>query len=153
MATLWKVRYATSTLSKAPDLHSSMNSARDRALGSITSATSEMAAHSLCALNSGSKTLLLWGSGTRGWGLWHERNLLLDFSQEENLRLAHFDRLGEVLMRGLEIKEGWSWGLLGVYSVWWGRDCPALEKRKVGIKTGDKLRRNQWTKNRADSYI
>jgi len=117
MATLWKVRYATSTLSKAPDLHSSMNSARDRALGSITSAISEMAAHSLCALNSGTRRYYC-GVLVRGLGLWHGRNLLLDFSQEENLRLAHFERLGEVLMRGLKIKEGWklgfAWCLLGM---------------------------------------
>lgn len=50
MATLWKVRYAAMTLSNAPDLHSFMNSSRDRALGSMISAMEDKEDHSLCAL-------------------------------------------------------------------------------------------------------
>lgn len=51
IATLMNVLYAATTLSNAPDLHSSINSARDRALGSITFAIEAMeSCHSLCAL-------------------------------------------------------------------------------------------------------
>jgi hypothetical protein len=64
IATLWKVRYAATTLSKAPDLHSLMNSSRERALGSIASAISEIAAHSLCALKISSTIQQGWRSRT-----------------------------------------------------------------------------------------
>jgi len=46
------VRYAAITESKAPDLHSSINSARDLALGSITFAIEAIeSCHCLCALS------------------------------------------------------------------------------------------------------
>ena len=51
MATLVNVLYATNTLSNAPDLHSWMNSARDRAFGSITSAIEDREDQTSCALN------------------------------------------------------------------------------------------------------
>lgn len=50
IATLGKVRYAATTLSKVPALHSSMNSARERDLGTITSAIEEREDHSFFAL-------------------------------------------------------------------------------------------------------
>lgn len=45
-----KVLYATTASSKAPDLHSSINSARDLAFGSTMVANSDTLSHSLCAL-------------------------------------------------------------------------------------------------------
>jgi len=86
IATLWKVRYAATTESKVPDLHSLINSSRDRALGSMTSAISEIEAHSLCALNNYfSKAEDLREKGEdRVPG-----NILVDFSQKENLWLRH----------------------------------------------------------------
>lgn len=50
IATDWNVLYATLTPSKAPDLHSSMNSSRERDLGSMTSAIENNEDHASWAL-------------------------------------------------------------------------------------------------------
>lgn len=71
MATLVKVRYVATTLSKRPLLHSSMNSWRDRALGSMSSPISESALHSALALLKGyTRISKLHGRGNYSMAYW-----------------------------------------------------------------------------------
>lgn len=65
METLGKVRYTATTLSKAPDLHSSRNSDLDLDLGSMTSAIEATdSSHSFFALEAdGSAYMLQWEGG------------------------------------------------------------------------------------------
>ena len=93
MSQLSNVRYATSTPSKVPDLHSSMNSCRFVAWGSRTSARAVISDHVSWALWSnyqyrhvGTKSGILTTAENVGV---EGRTVLFDFAQEEHLRPCH----------------------------------------------------------------
>lgn len=147
IATLWNVRYEATTLSKAPDLHSLMNSSLDRALGSMISAISAREDQSFWALSCELLVRGMWIAGLMSFGRRGNQGMGRNgtyWSISPRRRTWGLDMIP--VERGFVLKR-WCLGIWGGKCLWWGN---------LGVwrgSKGDKLLNGRRNLGRKRAYI